>query len=357
MKIFVDIGHPAHVHYLKNIIRILKSNGHSFVITARDKEVTFNLLESLGIEYYSRGKGAKGILNNFFYLVKTDWQLLQIAKKHQPDLFFSPASAHMAHVSKLMRKPYIGFDDTEHANLNRNLYLPFTDVLLTPQSFYKSLGKKQIRFKGYLELTYLHPKYYKPDSDIKRQLGISEKQKLAVLRFISWEAFHDRSQTGIPLEFKINLIRELSKFCKVIISSEGELPDLLKEFEFKFPPNKLHDLLSVSEIYIGEGATMASESAILGVPAIYVNPLSAGTLFEQEKRFGLLYQFKDYKGVLNKAVEIINLTNSKEIYSKKRQRLLDENIDVTSFFVWLIENYPQSIRTIKENPDYQSVFK
>jgi hypothetical protein len=34
-----------------------------------------------------------------------------------------------------------------------------------------------------------------------------------------------------------------------------------------------------------------------------------------------------------------------------------EKIDVTAFMVWFIENYPESVKVIKENPDYQHRFK
>lgn len=357
MKIFVDIGHPAHVHYLKNTIRILQSKGHSFIITARDKEVTFRLLESLGLEYFNRGKGASGILNNFLYLVKTDWHLLKIARKHHPDIFFSPASAYLAQVSKLMNKPYIGFDDTEHASLNQKLYIPFSDVILTPDCFNKSLGKKQIRFKSYLELAYLYPKYFKPDPDIRQKLGIPATEKLALVRFVSWEAFHDRDQSGLTMEFKINLIKELSRYCKVIISSEKKLPDSLKEYEFRYSPEKLHDLIHACDLYIGEGATTASEAAMLGTPAIYVNNLAVGSCTEQEKIYQLVYNFRNTNGLLQKALELIQNNNIKKEAELKSSRLISDHIDLTAFFVWLIENYPFSIKIIKENPDYQLRFK
>jgi predicted glycosyltransferase len=357
MKIFVDVGHPAHVHYLKNTIRILKSRGHTIIITARDKEVTYKLLESLGFEYYIRESGKRGLFNNFLFLVNTDWQLLKIAKKFQPDIFFSAASAHMAQVSKLMNKPYIGFDDTEHAKLNQRFYLPFSDVILTPECFNKSLGKKQIKVKSYLELSYLYPKYFKPDTNIKQKLGIPVTEKLALLRFIAWEAFHDRDQTGLSMEFKVNLVKELSRYCKVLISSEMKLPDSLKEFEFRFPPEKLHDLIYCSDLYIGEGATTASEAAILGTPAIYVSNLAVGYCTEQEQIYQLVYNFRNTNGVLQKALELIQNSNIKKEAELKSARLISEHIDLTAFFVWFLENYPQSAKIIKENPDYQLRFK
>jgi hypothetical protein len=357
MKIFVDIGHPAHVHYLKNLIRILQSKGHSFIITARNKEVTFRLMESLGFEYYNRGNCRVGLLNSFLYLVKTDWNLFKIARKHKPDIFFSPASAHMAQVSKLMNKPYIGFDDTEHASLNQKLYLPFSDVILTPACFNKSLGKKQIRFKSYLELSYLYPKYFKPNTEIRQELGIPKTEKLALVRFVAWEAFHDRHQTGLTIEFKMNLIKELSRHCKVIISSEKKLPDSLKEFEFRSPPDKLHDLIHTCDLYIGEGATTASESAILGTPAIYINNLDVGYCIEQEQIYHLVFNFRNTNGLLQKAEELIQSKNIKKESELKSYKLISDHIDLTAFFVWFIENYPLSVKMMKENPDYQLRFK
>ena len=57
-----------------------------------------------------------------------------------------------------------------------------------------------------------------------------------------------------------------------------------KEFNFNRPVYQL-------DLYIGEGATMASECAMLGTPAMYINTLGAGTLEEQEK-YGLIFCYK-----------------------------------------------------------------
>jgi uncharacterized protein len=37
--------------------------------------------------------------------------------------------------------------------------------------------------------------------------------------------------------------------------------------------------------------------------------------------------------------------------------MLKQTIDVTAFMVWLVENYPASFKTMKENPQYQERFK
>jgi predicted glycosyltransferase len=41
MKVLIDMGHPAHVHFFKNTIWELEKRGHEVKVTARDN-CTFN---------------------------------------------------------------------------------------------------------------------------------------------------------------------------------------------------------------------------------------------------------------------------------------------------------------------------
>lgn len=356
MNILIDIGHPAHVHYFRNFIKIMETKDHRFHIIARDKEVTFNLLKAFDIPYISRGKGGKGFWGKLMYMFKGDYIIYKEAKKFKPDIFLSFASVYAAQVSKILRKPHIAFNDTEHALLGHLLYFPFTDVVLTPNSFYKKLGTKQIKFKGFMELCYLHPRYFNPKLDILSELGIGQQEKFTLLRFVSWEVSHDFGKARLNTEFKIKLFNDLHKYSKVLISAEGELPSELEKYRVRISPEKMHDVLSCASLYIGEGATTASECAILGTPAIYVNILDAGTLQEQEK-FGLLLNFRNDIGVIEKAIELINTSKIDEEWKKRRMKMLKEKIDVTAFMIWFVENYPESFRVMKENLNYQDRFK
>ena len=114
MKIFVDIGHPAHVHYFKNLILNLKHKGHEFLITAREKDVSQELLDNYNIPYTSRGMGSDSLVGKFFYLLKADFQLLKLARDFKPDIFLSFASPYAGQVSSMIQKPHIAFTDTEH---------------------------------------------------------------------------------------------------------------------------------------------------------------------------------------------------------------------------------------------------
>ena len=275
---------------------------------------------------------------------------------YKPDIFLSFASTYAAHASFILRKPHIAFDDTEHSKYEIFLYRPFTKVILNPQCFKKDFGKKQIRFKGFMELCYLHPKYFSPDSNVLSRLGLKEAETFILLRFVSWTASHDLGEKGFSSEAKISLVKELSARARVFISAENKLPDELESYRLPVSPEKLHDVLFYATLYIGEGATTASECAVIGTPAIYVNPLSSGTLEEQE-RLGLLHSFRNPAGVLEKALELLNKPDLKVEFRWCRDVMLSQTIDVTGFMVWFVENYPDSVEVMKENPDYQNRFR
>jgi hypothetical protein len=289
-------------------------------------------------------------------LFRNDFLILKAAIKFKPDIFVSAFIPFPAHVGTLLRKPVIGFTDTEHATLNNLLTKRFADSIFTPTCFNKDFGEKQVRFNGYLELNYLHPNYFKPHPSVLNLLDILENEKFIILRFVSWDAAHDINQSGLDKDARIRLVHELSKNAKVFISSEEELPQDLSKYQITIPPERMHDALAYASLYIGEGATMVSECAMLGTPAIYVNSLSAGTLEEQEK-YGLIFSYRDSKGVLEKALELLNTLNLNEEFQKRRQKLLSEKIDVTAFLVWFVENYPESAKIVKQDPDYQLRFR
>lgn len=336
MNILFDIGHPKDVNVFKNVIWKLQERGHEIKIVARAKENTKRVLEEYGFEYevckyYKTMSGkALGIITN-------DIHLYNIAKKFQPDIFVSPGSPYSAHVSRLLRKPHIAFSDTEIAGLVMKLTFPFTDKIYTSSSFYLDLGPKQIRFNGYYELAYLHSKYFTPNRDVLKKYNLDEGY--IILRLSALSSHHDIGAKGFTFsseEELIDFIRELERYGRVIVSSETKQWKTISDYELKFKPGDLHDLLYYSKMCIGEGATMASEAAILGVPAIYVSNTHRGYLDELET-YELAFTIQEREEALKKAKSLLEedslVKNSKE----KREKLLKEKTDVVEFMVNAIE--------------------
>ncbi len=356
MRIQIDIGHPAHVHLFKNFAIEMQKRGNKILFTCRDKEFEIYLLEKYNFKYKSFGKKYKTLIGKLFGLLKFDIKSFITALQFKPDIFMSHGSMYVAHASFLLRKPHISFEDTFNMEQVK-LYSPFTEAILINNFKEPPLKTDNIiTYNGYHELAYLHPNWFTPNRDIFKILNLKENEPYIIIRFVSWDASHDIGQGGLTLKYKERLINSLSKKIKIFISSEGELPDNLKPYQIKIPADRMHDTLAFATLFIGEGATMASESAILGTPSIYINTLDPLTIKEQ-KDYGLLFDYRSADGVLEKALELIDKKDLKEEFQLKREKLLSDKIDVTAFTIWFIENYPKSQKILKDNPNYQLRFK
>ncbi len=209
-----------------------------------------------------------------------------------------------------------------------------------------------------MELFYLNPAYFTPDISIVNSYGISPDERFFVLRFVSWNASHDIGQKGLSIESKIKLVKTLEKYGKVVVSSEGALPDTLKANQLLIKPEHLHHLLAFATLSVCEGSTTASECSVLGTPNIYVNSLVVSNCKEQEEKYGLCYHLTaEEEEVIEKAVELINKPGLLKEFQARRLKMLNDKIDGTAFLVWFVENYPRSEKIMKENPGHQYNFK
>jgi uncharacterized protein len=342
----IDIGHPAHVHYFKNLIKLLEEKSHDVFVTARDKEMTHELLNENGIDFYNRGKGGKTFVQKFLYLFKGDFILLKCALNFKPDIFLSFSSPYAAQASWVLRKPHVAFTDTEHATLGNLAFSLFSKVVCTPSCYTGSFGKKQKMFNSYMELCYLHPNYFTPDPYILDKLNMAPGEKYVVLRFVSWGATHDVGHSGISDKNKILAVKEFSKYAKVFITSEANLPQEIEQFRIKIPRNEIHHALYYAEMLYGESATMASECAVLGTPAIYLDNDGRGYTDEEESEYGLVFNYSEshddqLKSIL-KGVDLLRYHSDGKEWQEKRANLLLNKIDPTKFMVDLVLGYPNS---------------
>lgn len=334
----LDIGHPKDVNLFKNVISRLKENGHEIQIFARAKENTREMLAEYGYEY-KLSKYYESIVGKALGIFVNDVLLYKYAKKFNPDIFVSPGSPYSAHVSKLIGKPHIAFSDTEIAGIVTSLTLPFTDRIYTSTSFYLDLGPKQERFNGYCELAYLHPKYFTPKKEVIEKYQL--KENYIIMRLSALTANHDIHAIGFGFKTEKELkkyVNQIEKYGQVIIFSEISDWQFIKNYQIEIDSRDLHDLIYYSILYIGEGASMASEAAILGVPSIYVSNTRRGYLNELEQKYGLVYNIEGKDKGLNKAIELLKNKNIKVQWHLKRDKMLSEKIDVVEYMVDVIEH-------------------
>lgn len=360
MKVQIDIGHPAHVHLFKNFALEMQNNGHKILFTCRDKEFEIELLKKYGFQYKSFGKKFKSTSGKLWGMILFDCKEISAALKFKPDIFLSHGSIYAAHASFFLRKPHISFEDTFNFEQIR-LYMPFTDVILSSDYEHPLKSAKIIKYAGYHELAYLHPNRFVPNKSILKELEVEENEKYVVLRFVSWNASHDIGHKGISYKNKIKAIEEFSKYAKVFISSESELPDELIKYKIKIDPHRMHGAIAYATMLFGESSTMSEEAAMLGVPSVYL--FNNSTFYTQhlEKDYSLMFNYSesenDQQNAIKKGIELLQTSGLKEEWKKRRNKMLSEKIDVTAFMVWFIESYPKSKRIMKENPGYQYNFK
>ncbi|MCB0397207.1 MAG: DUF354 domain-containing protein [Flavobacteriales bacterium] len=357
MRVLIDIGHPAHVHYLRHFVTEMQQKGHEVRIVSRDKEVALTLLDYYGFTYHNRGKGKNGMIGKLLYILSADWFLFKQARKFRPDIYVSAGSMYAAHVAWITGKPHIALDDTDHNAFQHMLYTPFTRAILTPKVFQKDFGKKHLRFDGFLELGSLHPNRYVPDtSHAKEILKDSGKDRYVILRFVSWNASHDIGLKGLTMDDKYRLVKELSRYAKVVISSEKTLPDDLQQYAFRVHPALMHHVLHGAALLVSESLTMSAEAAFLGTPALCISTAQAGTL-DEEVRLGLIELFRESDGLVERAISLVQDSQYKEKYRLKSAEVMKELVDLTALMVWFVEEFPKSMNELGENPDKQKNFK
>lgn len=338
VNILIHVGHPAHVHFYKYAMQKLEKLGHNVYVTAVDKEHTKTLLKEYDIAYETVGVHKKGLPTKFMSMLSYDKKFIKIIKEKKINASTGVGSPSIAQAGYFTKTPSIIFTDTEAATIGNKFMAPFATIIATPVCYKGDFGVKHKRYKGYQELAYLHPNYFKPDARVLADNGLTEDDTYTVVRFVSRVSIHDRGDIGLGAN-PIEVVGKLKKFGKVLISSEGALPEKLSENLIK-KPSGIHSLLHYASLYIGESPTMATEAAILGTPSIYAQKSHRSYTEELEKKYELVYNFHDPRNLSDKAIskasKLYSADDSKKLWLEKRERLLSDKVDVTEFIVNLL---------------------
>ena len=115
--------------------------------------------------------------------------------------------------------------------------------------------------------------------------------------------------------------------------------------------------MSSAKLLYGESATMASESAVLGVPAIFVDNDGRCYTDEEERKYGIVFNYtekpEDVEASIKKGIELLK---SKHDFKENQKQILSSKISFTDFLIWILEKYPTSIATLKNDIAYQDKF-
>lgn len=361
MNILFDINHPAHVHLLRNAYFLLTEKGHQVMVVVKEIPSAMRLLDLYGIPYMNIGKKDDAVMKKGLDQLAYDRRLLRLVRAHGIELGVG-SSINIAHVSKLckMKSIILDDDDDEVEPLFVKFGHPFADTILSPADTPRR-SKKTVYVNAYHELAYLHPNRFTPDPSVLDDAGVTEGESYFVMRFNAFKAHHDVGVVGLTIENKRRLVKYLSSKGKVFITTERDIDDEFKPYQLKVSPEKAHSLMYYATMLVGDSQTMTSEAAVLGTPAIRCNTFVGRIhyLEEEEHKYGLTYGFRPEQSedMFAKIEELLSMPNLKQEWQTRRQKMLSEKIDYAQCLTWFIENYPESRRIMKENPDYQYRFK
>ena len=369
-KFLIFLGHPAHFHLYKNIIKRLEENGHKLLVLIKEKDILEELIKNEGFEYQNiqrvankkRQKNRFSILAHSFYdLLIRDFRLYPIVKNFKPDLMIGsePSIAHIGFVTGIPSIIAIEDDLAVHPEFCHPT-LPFATHILTPHLCeYGRYNKKKIGYAGYHKLAYLHPNYFKPDINKVSEL-IENDRPYYILRLSALTASHDVNIQGLNDNLVDNLLEILQPKGKVYISSERQLAPRFEQFRFRINPSLMHHALSFANLLVGDSQSMTVEAAILGTPSVRYSDFAGeiSVLEELEHQYDLTYGVKTNNPdkLMKKVKELLEVSNIKPKWRERADKMLSEKIDVTSFFVWFVENYPESAQQVKSDPSYSTNF-
>ena len=361
MNILIDINHPAHVHLFRNVYTMLSDRGNNVTIVVKEIPSAMRLLNLYGIPYINIGKKDDALMKKGLDQLVYDRRLLKIVRENRVDIGVG-SSINITHVSKLckMQSIILDDDDDEVEPLFVKFGHPFADTILSPSDTPRK-SKKTIYVNAYHELAYLHPNRFQPDPSVLKDAGVEEGEPYFILRFNAFKAHHDVGVVGLTIDNKRRLVEYLRTKGKVFITTERDIDDEFKHYQLKVSPEKAHSLIYYATMLVGDSQTMTSEAAVLGTPAIRCNTFVGRIhyLEEEEHKYGLTYGFRPEQSeeMFQKIEELLSMPNLKEEWQRRRQTMLSEKIDYAQFLTWFIENYPESRKIMKENPDYQYRFK
>ncbi len=332
MRILIDVLHPAHVHVFAGFRLEMLEKGYEILVTARDKEVTLQLLEERGIPHQALSKQRSGAIGLARELVQRTRQLATVVKTFRPDVMTGIMGPSIAPLGRLKRIPSVVFYDTELARNTNTWVYPLASAVCTPDSYTGRVRGNHVTYPGYQELAYLHPNRFTPDRSRLAAYGI--EPPYSFVRFVSWEASHDKGDRGLSLDKKRMIIDRLAEHGRVVVSSEGPLPSDLEPHRMAGPAGDVHHVMAYAQVFAGESRTMASEAALLGTPSILVVRRSAGVIADQE-RYGLLRRFhpRDFEQVVAAIEQALASDGARAV----PRQLLEDKVDVTEWMVAFFE--------------------
>ena len=365
-RVLFFLIHPAKFHQFRITINNLIKNDHEVDIIIIGRDILEELVKNEGWNYkiiFPRGRKWKGVnvlISAGLLFFPTIFKLYMLSRSKKYDLFLTDDL--LSYVGKLRGIPTIYFTDDDFSAVPQALLyiLPATHIFAPNICYLGKYEKKVIGYNGYKSLAHLHPNNFQPDR-FKLHKNLTNDKPFFFIRTVMANSKHDNGKSGIDDDLLRKIVSKLEKEGRVIINSERPLPKDLIKYNLNYNKNDIAHYLYFAKIVIGDSTTMSAEAAVLGTPSIEIDDWYSDFKQYDElcNKYKLLKGFNrdDYKSIFTLIDEYLSEDNLHEIFQSRRENLVNDKIDVSSFLTWIVEDYPRSIKEFSKDPDIQLKYR
>ena len=285
--------------------------------------------------------------------------MFKLIKWFKPDLM-AGTDIVITHLGKFFNIPSVILcdDDSSVVPLMANFGFRFASSVLAPDICnIKPFNYKKIGYRGLQKLLYLHPKYFSPNKSLINNT-FDFNNRYFIIRIVKLSAHHDKNIKGIDNKTLDSIIKLLTPYGKIYISSERALPKQFHKFILSIDPKIVHHAMYYSDLFISDSQSMTVESCILGTPSIRYNDFIGriSVLEELEHKYKLTFGISPNKPeeLLNKIEELVRMSDIKDEWKERKEKMLKNMIDVASFVTTVLEDFPScKLRSAENNKIFE----
>ncbi|MBY9005481.1 MAG: DUF354 domain-containing protein [Candidatus Lokiarchaeota archaeon] len=334
-KIWIDVEQPKTAIMFDSLFRKLYNEDVDLLITARDYDSTFRILDDHNINYLKIGThGGQKLEDKLRLHIERLRGLLPIVKDFAPDHFITFTSVEGVRIAYGLNIPSIGFNDEPRNIPVCKLVFPLIDNIITPncipKEWYIQLHadpKKIIRYNGIDEIAWLSE--FTPKPEVLSDFDL-ERGKYIIMRTEPSAAcyFVDKLEPDETLLSKIfpPIINEFPNHKFFLLVRNEKQEEFLKKKLKTHSQNKnliitrylpkLDDLCFYSGLVISGGGTIVRESSLLNVPSIEFFPGETAPQEHFLSNNGFpLEHIRDIDRIVKRSIKILNKNPSEERFT------------------------------------------
>ncbi|MCJ7648048.1 MAG: DUF354 domain-containing protein [Candidatus Lokiarchaeota archaeon] len=324
-KIWIDIEEPKAGIMFKSLFKKFEDEKATLMITARDFDSTFQIMDDTGFKYIKVGRhGGDSLVGKLEAYSERVQDLLPYVTEFNPDFFVTFGSVEGVRISFGLQIRSIGFSDEPRSYHVSKLLFPFIDKIITPkcipQEQYERLHadpEKIIRMNSLDEIAWLST--YRPNLKNLQEYDI-EKGRYVLLRTepstASYLVNQMKPEETLLAKFFPSIYEEFSDYKYfILVRSEMQeqwLKSQLKDYADKknviitrYLPH-ITDLCFYAALVISGGGTIIRESSLLNIPSLEFFPgeTPPQDLFLIENGFSLEH-IKESEEIIKRSIEIL----------------------------------------------------